>query len=495
MAGSASLRQDFAERSRAAAPWVIAAFLLFGTTLAMRFPGVAMYDSVAQYEQAVSGEYADWHPPIMARTWALLNHYHAGTEPFFVIQMLLWWGGFGLLSVALARQQKHGAAALALVAGMAPLWLGWATVVLKDAQMACCLLAVTGLVAYWRLRERKLPQGAVLAVGLLLLYATLVRGNAAFATIPFALALFDWPRSTRPWIKGAAAVLLILGVLAVSPLINRHLLGAEASGVERALPLYDLAGIAHHAGLPAIGALPSARWAEAERKGCYTPYFWNPYGEEKLCGAVGTAAVFADGAAPHLLRDWVGQVARHPLAYAEHRVRHLNSNLRFWVSAGEPDAIPPLQSEPNSDGLGAPATPAARALIAAATIMATSPLGWPVVWLAIAASLLWASARKTGPQARLGRALAWSALCMSGSFAIVSIASDVRYHLWSMVAAALALILLIDARALDRRRGVISGAMVLGIVFIATAARLGLAAPLSVPLPSHAASMSGLSAH
>src|SRR3954464_13815576 len=142
MAGIAPSTQQHPERSRAAAPWVIAAFLLFGATLAMRFPGVAMYDSVAQFEQAVAGEYADWHPPIMARTWALLNRYHSGTEPFFVIQMLLWWGGLGLLSTALARQQKHGAAALTLVVGMSPLWLGWATVVLKDAQMACCLLAV-----------------------------------------------------------------------------------------------------------------------------------------------------------------------------------------------------------------------------------------------------------------------------------------------------------------------------------------------------------------
>jgi hypothetical protein len=361
--------------------------------------------------------------------------------------------------------------------------------------MACCLIASTGLAAYWRLADRKLPQGAVAAILLLLAYATLVRGNAAFATIPFALALFDWPRLTQAWKKAAAAIVLILGVLAISPLINRTLLGAEPSGVERALPLYDLAGIAHRASLPTIAALPPSSWAEAERKGCYSSYFWNPYGEESQCGPIGNAAVFDEGAAPHLLRDWVRQVARHPLAYAEHRLAHLNANLRFWVAAGEPDATPPLGSEPNSYGLGAPAGPAAEGLIAAAAVMAASPLGWPIVWLAIAASMLWASVGGGEPQVRLGRALALSALCMSASFAVISIASDLRYHLWSMVAAALAMILLIDARALDRRRSLVGGGGVLAVIAIATAARLGLAAPVYVPLPEHAPPPGALVAH
>jgi hypothetical protein len=71
---------------------------------------------------------------------------------------------------------------------------------------------------------------------------------------------------------------------------------------------------------------------------------------------------------------------------------------------------------------------------------------------------------------------------MSGSFAVVSIASDLRYHLWSMVAAALALILLIDARALDRRRALISGGLVLAVVAIGIVARLGAAAPVYIPV-------------
>ena len=483
MASKTPTTQTYPERSRSSAPWVVAAFLLFGATLAMRFPGVVMYDSVTQYDQATSGVYADWHPPIMARTWALLNHLKDGTQPFFLIQMLLWWGGLGALSAALGRQQKHGAAAFALLIGIAPLWLGWTTVVLKDAQMACCLVGAMGLIAHYRLDERPLPRWATALTLLLIAYATFVRGNAVFATIPFALALFDWPRLPKLWNRWVAALVLVGAVLIFNPILNNRILRAEHTGVENALPLYDMVGIAHKAHLAALPGLDAKGWALAERKGCYTPFFWNPYGEDSQCGFVGDAVIFDHLDDRHMMLEWAKLVATHPLAYVEHRAGHLNSNLRFWVGANEPDALPPVASEPNTDGLGAPANPGGQELIATAGLMAASPLGWPFAWLIVSAGLLWASAGLTDPQARLGRALALSACCMSASFALVSIASDLRYHLWSMVAAALALVLLIDTRGLDRRRGFIASGVLAGLIALGTVARLGAASPTYVPLP------------
>lgn len=483
MADKTPSAQAHTERSRSSTPWVISTFLLFGATLAMRFPGVVMYDSVTQYEQAISGVYSDWHPPIMARTWALLNHLQVGTEPFFLLQMLLWWGGIGALSTALGRRQKHGAAAFALLVGIAPLWLGWATIILKDAQMACCLVGAAGLVAHWRLDQRPMPRWAIVLAILLISYATLVRGNAAFATIPFALALFDWPRLPKAWNKAAAVLVLIGGVLILNPILDRYAFRAEHTGVENSLPLYDMAGIAHKAHLATLPGLDARGWALAERRGCYTPFFWNPYGEDSQCGYVGDAVIFDHLDDRRMMAEWAKLVAAHPLAYAGHRIAHFNSNLRFWVGPNEPESDPPTDSESNTDGLGARANSGGQGLIAAAHLMAISPLGWPVCWLVISAGLLWASAGQGDPQSRIGRSLALSALCMSASFAFVSIASDLRYHLWSMVAAALALILLLDTRALDRRRGFIAGGALAAVIALGTIARLGAASSVYVPLP------------
>jgi hypothetical protein len=184
-----------------------------------------------------------------------------------------------------------------------------------------------------------------------------------------------------------------------------------------------------------------------------------------------------------MVSEWLTLVVHHPLAYAEHRLAHLNSTLRLWVDAQEPDADPQVASEPNPYGLGGLANPGGEGLIDAARLMALSPLGWPIVWAVVAAGLVWAGRGAADRQAKLGFALALSALCMSLSFAVVSIASDLRYHLWSMVAAALALVLLVDLRALDRRKGFLAAGVLLVVIAIGTVARLGLAAPVYVPLP------------
>ena len=472
----------------------IAAASLCAISLGIRWPGVAMYDSVSQYEQALGDDYADWHPPIMARTWSLLLKVWPGTAPFLLLQMLLWWGGLGLLAAALAKRGRHGAAAAVLAVGAFPLFLGWATVVLKDAQMAACLVAVIGFVAHWRLAGRKLPLPASALVAMLLLYATLVRGNAVFATVPFALALGGWGGARRWWMKAALMLAALVATLAITPLINHRLLRAEATHNERALPLYDIVGIAHHARLATIPGLAQADWAEGERRGCYTPYFWNPYGEPAQCDAIGQTLAFGPERGAHILRVWVGLVATHPLAYALHRTAHFNANLRFLVGAGEPDAIPPIDSEPNDLGLGAPSGRTAHALIALAGLTNLTPLGWPALWFATGLALLWGSRAGGGAQVVLGRALAWSAVVMSGSFALASIASDLRYHLWSMVAVALAAILLLDARAVRRDRLGIGGGAVAIVAVVAMAARM-LAPPVYVPLPAHTLPPPGAAAH
>ena len=85
---------------RAARTLGVAAAVLFAVSLALFWPGYVAYDSLAQYAQATSGHYEDWHPPIMARLWSLFGD--RGPAPMLAVQLGAYWLGLGLFAAALA---------------------------------------------------------------------------------------------------------------------------------------------------------------------------------------------------------------------------------------------------------------------------------------------------------------------------------------------------------------------------------------------------------
>lgn len=434
--------------------------ILIGVALALAigcalliWPGIAVYDTVRQYEQALAGSYDDWHPPVMARLWgALLALHLGGSGPLLLIQIGLYWGGIGLIAAALARTGARRAGWAALLAGLSPLVVDWLLVVVKDAQMVAAMVAAVGLVGWYRLLGRALPRIVVALVVVLLGYAMLVRANAVFAVVPLAFALLGWP-GLRRW-PARAAVLLLATLIAIggSDVVNHRLLGAERSHVERTQAIFDLGGIAHFAGLRTMPGVPEREWAEAERKRCYMPFYWDSLGDPAQCGAIGSRFLTMTGPSP-IMRDWVVAIATHPLAYAEHRLAHLNATLRIGAHYDELSATAPADSEPNPYGLGRPDGPIMHGLQPAAEIVAETPLGSPAVWLVAVAAIGWTLRGTVRQPARdLGLALALSAMLMTASFAVVSIASDLRYHLWLMTATGLAAVLLASCTGIDRRR-------------------------------------------
>ena len=444
----------------------IAAALLALASLALFWPGYAMYDTVAQYGQVIDGAYSDWHPPAMARLWSLIG---GGAAPMLALQLAGYWAGLGL--VATRAGGRTGAAVLAI--GALPLFAGWQAVVLKDAQMAGALLAATGIVAWWRLAGRRLPPAATAVAGLLIAYATLVRANAVFASVPLVVVLAPRPRG---WMgKGLAIGAGVVAVLALSSFINHRLLAARHSGVERTQAIYDLSGIAVRAGpnAAATGLLP-AETAELIRKACVRPYFWDPLGDAARCND--TVDRLRQVPVGTLYATLANAILHHPFAYAAHRLAHLNSTERWLVPWRWPGAAPPRASEPNELGLASPARPASWWQVLAGWI-AETPLGWPIAWATLAvAALAEAGGRAATPACDLARALLVSALCLEASFALLSIASDLRYHLWPMIAAALATALLLGERA-PRRRVRIAGGVALALVLAA-----GIGARLVLPI-------------
>lgn len=439
----------------------VAAACLFVLLFAWFWPGIADPDTVDQYQQALSGVYGDWHPPIMARLWALfLAMGLDGTGPMLALQLGVFWLGLGLVSAALARQGRPAWAAIVLAIGLLPPVFGWMTVIYKDMQLTACLTAAAGLVGFYRLQRLPVPIVVALIAALLIAYALFVRVNAVFAILPLLVMVSNTRR------QAAIGVLLAVAAVLLSPLVNHRILGAQAEHPEQSQMIFDMAGIAHHAGLDSMPGLKPELWKRAEAKGCYRPFYWDSYWESSQCDFVAEAF---QGRLPGF-GDWIGQIFRHPLPYAAHRLRHWNATLRFIVGAGEPRAFAGPASPPNAYGIGATGGVQYRLLRA---VERRTPFGLPALWLALALGMI-PMVRSLGdrPEAAVAGALLASAIVQEGSFLFVSVASDLRYHHWPIVAVAMAVAILGSTGAISRRQLVLPMALVGTVLLIAAVSRL-----------------------
>ncbi|MBO9670987.1 MAG: hypothetical protein J7485_10755 [Sphingobium sp.] len=404
-----------------------AAAVLLLVSIVAAWPGAAMFDTVRQYSQVLAGSFDDWHPPVMARLWSLLHPLADGTGPLFMLQIAAYWLGLGTLAQALGGRR----AAAVLVIGASPVLLGWQAVVLKDAQLVGALSCAFGLIAWFRLRARPMTGPAVAAVILCLGYATLLRANAAFSMVPLAVLLFMPPG--RRFFRPAAIVAGIALAIVASQFVNRHLLGARDSGIARVEAVYDLAGIAVRSGDPIYGIDPMA----LTEHHCVKPLFWDPMQNREDC-QLPLAGIdhMPAGTLYLMLAD---AAAAHPVAYATHRLAHLNATSRWLVSRNWPLAAPPAYNEPNALGLESPSCCMLLRWQETAQHVLDTPLGWPFFWIALGiCGLVQLRRIPPGPRRDLALALLASALCQEASFAILSISSDLRYHLWAMLAVALA---------------------------------------------------------
>ncbi|MGF2492190.1 anti-sigma factor family protein, partial [Ralstonia pseudosolanacearum] len=80
-------------------------------------------------------------------------------------------------------------------------------------------------------------------------------------------------------------------------------------------------------------------------------------------------------------------IARHPVAYAEHRLAHWNATMRWLVPWRYPLAEPQSDSEPNRLGIASP-SPRIAPFQRLAGTLAESPLGAPISWLVAALAVL-----------------------------------------------------------------------------------------------------------
>jgi hypothetical protein len=433
------------------------------------WPGLVTYDSVRQYDQALSGEFDDWHPPMMEWLWRGFLQIWPSPAPMLLLQLGLYGLGIWGLILWAYRSERPGLAVAVGASALLPLPAALMGEVLKDCLMAASLTAAGSLVLLGLMKRQKALRMAAAA---LVLFAATLRFNAFLAGVPLLLAAAG-PRFTRPWIRLAMTATLACALtLSAMPLANR-LLGASRSDVDLSLVIFDLAGITARTGQDAFPPLGKPNAAKIVAR-CYSPTKWDSFSwwVEPLCPVNfdRVRTIFHQrniGPYGYLVR----QILTHPLSYAEHRMAHWNISTRFLVS----DTVDrPVQrmSAPNDWGFTDSNSAFLDSVDRIAMTIGAGPLGWPCCYLALSCGLLLASRRL--PSALAIRMFAGSGLLYGLGYAVFGVAAELRYYLWTMIATILALaIATSDLVSLPR-----SQRRTLGLVAIAPLAVVALPAIL-----------------
>ncbi len=407
------------------------------------WPGLVTWDSLRQYDQALSGDFDDWHPPVMEWIWRQMLPLAHGPAPMLILQILLYALGFGLLVRQALRGGRTGLAIAIGCCALLPISLALMGTILKDSLMTGALLCAAGLAGLadgssrskWTIFAGR--NGALFFC----LFACTLRFNAFTAALPLALWALPARFRATPLRCAVSAVLIMPFLMTAMPVANR-LIGAASSDVELSLIIFDLGGITERSGENQFPPLDVSDPVTVNHR-CYTPVKWDSYSwwTADLCSInfEGVRTSFRrHGIDPK--RFWLSAIVHHPLAYTLHRLAHWNIETRFIV-ADEIERPVQIEAPPNDWGFAITPNPFVSAVDWVALQSARTPLGWPCVWIAAMVGVVWASRRL--PLSLAVRALSWSALLYGLGYGVFGVAAELRYYLWTMIAGALAIVLVV----------------------------------------------------
>jgi hypothetical protein len=459
--------------SRLVAPLV--AMALCATQLTLIFPGELISDSRDQLHQAISHQYLDWHPPIMAFVWSWLLRINGNPGLLLVLHQCLHWLGFGLIADGFFRARMPGRAWLVLAAGAFPVFLFYDKEIVKDVGMGSGLVAGFGMIFWFLVQRKSIPWWTLLLSGICIFYGALIRTNAIFAIGPVLLLYVARGRQFGLIKIVGCSMLTAVEALPLSNWINHDVIGAKPQDPLRSLQIYDLMGIAVHSG--DIGVLGERAPPMNKIVDCYTSYWWDPYSPWGICQDVSHDLEYISddlyAVTPYLAERsalWRRAILEHPVAYMAHRLSHFNSSIYFFV---------PSVSYRYSK---APEVRSGLRIITQSEIyfdyLKKNFLFWPVFWLALGVCALpFLKPSATAPPViACARALITSGLLYSAAYLFIGVATETRYYYWSIMAIMLGIILASSEIRQQMRahpsRSRLAVAFVLAVLSIGFAARI-----------------------
>ena len=400
----------------------------YGLTLYVFYPGVMTYDARFVYEYIAKGVLEDWQSPVMILLWKLIDPIAPGPGSMFLLIVTLYWLAIGLLAFMLARRSLWPAVVLVLLALSPPAFI-FQGIIWRDALFTnvWLLAAVIAFAAsHCSARLRLAAQATAL---FLFAFGFLLRPNSIIAA-PILVAYIvcparvDWKRAAIVFVPAMAALfglyqLVFYGVLNVT---RQH--------IEQAIMVYDMGGISHFA---KENQFP-VTWTEPETQlllnGCYQPTEWDIYWRLEPCEFVmkklNGEKLFGT---PVVTKAWLQAIARHPIAYLEHRSAFMwnflaGANLTMWTD----DVYDPTKKV-------FPDRPAFNALVAIHDALKPTPLFRAGTWLLLCVAVCgFAWRRREEPAGAFALGVCGSAALYVLTFYVVGVAADFRYAYLAVLA-------------------------------------------------------------
>jgi hypothetical protein len=408
-------------------------------------PGFLSPDSFEQYGQSLSGNYSDWHPPVMALLWHVFNFVHQGPQLMLVFQLCcLWVSGFLLLDSFDSYFWK----ALIVVLLFAPFVQNFVAYIIKDSEMALCWLLGFAILLRAAAKQRKMSAAEAVCSLLLLTYGCWVRPNAFPGCLPLCF-LWVWLFSDNKSIvkKALIAISLFAAIFAGQWIVTSQLIKPRKEYAENKLFLHDLTGIYVKTG---NNVFPSILYSDTKIDTAYLrtnyhpatfdPIWWNSDNES-------VRPLQNDTTSYIIGQAWEKALTDYPLIYLRNRLEGFQYYLLLKRRTNFFCNYPPGISE-NRYGIKYHQNRVSALFLASIQWQLHMPYMLPWFWFFLNFLLLFFVSLIRNRQLRR----AYAALVLSGilyqlpSFFVYQVDTDFRYFYWNCISCSLAVCILFTDR-------------------------------------------------
>jgi hypothetical protein len=413
----------------------------FGLTVLLLYPGYLTNDATYVHSYIQDWQLGDWQSPLMTLVWWLIDPIAPGPGSMFLLIVTLYWLGFGVVALTVARRSAALALAVPLLGLMPPafmlLSMIWRDILFSGVWLLAAALA-------YAVTERTGPlRASVQLLALALVgFGILLRPNS-IAAAPLLIAYAIWPARFE-WKR--TALIFVPALVAGYGLI--HLVYYEILDVKRENPLhsllvFDLGGITH---FTKENQFP-VTWGPDETalltSRCYEPTHWDSYWTLD-CKFVMARLERKDDVifgTQRLVDAWKRAVMAHPLAYLTHRF------TVTWTFLVLPNLTLELFKLPLLDETPIAHNPYFMGLLPLHEALKSSVLFRIGPWLLLSVAIVgWAWPARRAPSGAFAISIAGAGIFYVMTFGVLGVATDFRYAHWAVVASLAGLVPALLAR-------------------------------------------------